>query len=105
MKTISVTDAQTRLGELVDALEDGPVLLVRQGQPCAALVGLDERFDREAFSLGRNKRLRRLMDEACRRTKKTGGIPFAEILAEVEKGQPTNKKRPTRPRRTNHATR
>ncbi len=60
------------------------MLLLRGGQPCAALVGLDERFDREAFSLGRNKRLRQILDDACRRTKEEGGISFAEILSEIE---------------------
>ena len=74
MKTISVDEAQKQLTDLIGALKEGPVLLLRRGQPCAALVGLDERFDLEAFSLGRNRRLRRLIDDACRRTKETGGI-------------------------------
>lgn len=94
MKTISLTNARDQLGELVDALEEGPVLLLRKGQPCAALVGLGERFDREAFALGRNKRVRRLVDEACRRTATTGGIPFAEILAEVDKHEAGQRSRP-----------
>lgn len=84
MKTISVADAQKQLASLIGALKEGPVLLLRKGQPCAALVGLDERFDQEAFSLGRNKRLRRMMHNACQRTGETGGIPFSEIVAEVE---------------------
>ncbi len=84
MKTISVADAQKQLAELITGLGKGPVLLLRKGQPCAALVGLDECFDREAFSLGRNKRLRRLIDGACQRTRERGGIPFSEIPAEVE---------------------
>jgi type IV pilus assembly protein PilC len=33
--------------------------------------------------LGRNKRLRQRLDAACRKTRKTGGIPFAEILARL----------------------
>ena len=37
MKTISLTDAKARLAELVDGLEEGPVLLLRKGRPCAAL--------------------------------------------------------------------
>jgi len=90
---MSLTDAQTQLAQLVDALEEGPVLLLRQGRPCAALVGLDEQFDREAFSLGRNKSLRRLVDEACRKTKEGGGIPFSEILKEVDEQHPHQKKR------------
>ena len=97
MKTISLTDAQAQLAQLVDLLEDGPVLLLRKGRPCAALVGLDEHFDREAFSLGRDKSLRRLVDEACRKTKEGGGIPFSEILKEVDKQHRGRKERPGRP--------
>ena len=69
MKTITVAESQKQLTDLIGALEDGPVLLLRQGQPCAALVGLDERFDREAFSPGRNEPLRPVIEDACRRTK------------------------------------
>src|SRR6516165_4015466 len=83
MKTMSLTDAQAQLVALVDVLNEGPVLLLHKGQPCAALVGLDEHFDREAFSLGRDPALRRLIDEACRKTKEGGGIPFSEILRAV----------------------
>lgn len=97
MKTISLATAQKRLIEMVDTLGEGPVLLLRRGKPCAALVGLDERFDREAFSLGRNKRLRQLLDEACRRTRETGGIPFSQILAAIE----DRAERKTRPSGTN----
>jgi prevent-host-death family protein len=101
MRKISVTDAQTRLADLVDALKEGPVLLLRKGRPCAALVGLSERFDREAFSLGRNRRLRQRMDEACRRTRETGGVQFSEILAEVDRPKPGRKSRPARLRAKN----
>jgi antitoxin (DNA-binding transcriptional repressor) of toxin-antitoxin stability system len=98
MKPISLTDAGAQLTQLVDVLGDGPVLLLRKGKPCAALVGLDERFDREAFSLGRNKALRRLVDEAYRQTKESGGIPFAEILKEVGKQTPAGEKQQRQPR-------
>jgi antitoxin (DNA-binding transcriptional repressor) of toxin-antitoxin stability system len=105
MKTMSLTDAQTQLAQLVDVLKEGPVLLLRKGQPCAALVGLDEHFDREAFSLGRDKSLRRLVDEACRKTNEGGGIPFSEILREVDARAPGRKKQPRRSRAKNPATR
>jgi antitoxin (DNA-binding transcriptional repressor) of toxin-antitoxin stability system len=98
---MSVTDAQKQLVDLIGALKEGPVLLLSEGQPCAALVGLNECFDREAFSLGRNKRLRRLMDDACSKTKETGGIPFAAILDEVQDQQPPKKTRLPRPRQRN----
>src|SRR5260370_13774739 len=97
MKTMSVADAQKQLPDLVGAVEEGPVLLLREGEPCAALVGLAERFDREAFSLGRNKRFRKLVDDACRSTKETGGIPFSKILAQVRR--PQRKTRSALPRR------
>jgi len=96
MKTISLSEAQKQLPNLVGVLKEGPVVLLRKGQPCAALVGLSESFDREAFSLGRNKRLRRLMDDACRRAA-TRGVPFSEIIREVQE-QPASKPRQRRPR-------
>lgn len=96
MKTMSVATARLRLAELVDALAEGPVLLLRHGRPCAALVGLNDRFNREAFSIGSNKRLRKLVDDACRRTRETGGIPFSQILAEIEPRTTGRKVRPTR---------
>jgi antitoxin (DNA-binding transcriptional repressor) of toxin-antitoxin stability system len=98
MKTISVVDAQKQLTDLIEDLKEGPVVLLSKGRPCAALVGLDEHFDRESFSLGRDKALRRLLDQACRRTKEEGGIPFSEILREVDRQHPSGKKRPRRPR-------
>jgi antitoxin (DNA-binding transcriptional repressor) of toxin-antitoxin stability system len=101
MKTVSVVEAQKQLTDLIAALKEGPVVLLRRGRPCAALVGLDEHFDRESFSLGRDKSLRRLLDRACRRTKKDGGIPFSEILKEVDNQQPSRKKRPRQPRAKN----
>ena len=52
--------------------------------------------------LGRNKRLRQLIAEAYRRTKETGGIPFSQIVAELESREASRKKRPTR---TNHPER
>lgn len=95
MKTLSVVEAQNQLTDLIAALNEGPVLLLREGQPCAAIVALDERFDREAFSLGRNKRVRQMVDDACRRTKETGGISFADILREIQP-QPARKPRKRR---------
>jgi antitoxin (DNA-binding transcriptional repressor) of toxin-antitoxin stability system len=98
MKTVSVVDAQKQLPGLVQALKEGPVVLLHRGRPCAALVGLDDRFDRESFSLGRDRTLRRQMDLVCRRTKKDGGIPFSEMLKEVS-GQPSGRKKGTKQRR------
>jgi antitoxin (DNA-binding transcriptional repressor) of toxin-antitoxin stability system len=83
MKTVSLAQAQKQLTDLIGTLNEGPVLLLRDGQPCAALVALDDRFDRESFSLGRNKRIRQMIDDACRRTKEGEGISFAEILREI----------------------
>ena len=98
MKSISLNDAQKRLMELVDALEEGPVLLMRDGEACAGLVGLDEHFDWEAFSLGRNKAFRRLLDKACRQTARRGGIPFSTIVAKVDTPHGTGNRGRTRRR-------
>ena len=46
---------QKQLTELIGSLDEGPVVLLSKGRPCAAPVGLNEQFDRESFSLGRDK--------------------------------------------------
>jgi hypothetical protein len=61
------------------------------------LVALDERFDREAFSLGRNKRIRQMIDYGRRKTKETGGISLADIVGEIAP-QPARKSRMRRQR-------
>ncbi len=98
MKAVSVALARRKLANLIEDLEEGPVVLLQDGQPCAALIGLSEHFDQEAFSLGRNRSLRKLIDDACRRTDQEGGIPFSEILKEVEKKRSSRKDRPGRGR-------
>ncbi|MGO9463119.1 MAG: hypothetical protein ACLQIB_31735 [Isosphaeraceae bacterium] len=95
MKSVSVLEAQKQLTDLIGALKEGPVLLLHEGQPCAALVALDERFDREAFSLGRNKRVRQMIDDACNRANESGGVSFADILREIQP-QPVRKTRKRR---------
>jgi len=84
MKTVSLTDAKNQLPRLVNGLVEGPIVLTRNGKPCAALVGLDEKLDREALALGRNKRLRELINDACREAQEKGAIPFAKVLAKVQ---------------------
>jgi antitoxin (DNA-binding transcriptional repressor) of toxin-antitoxin stability system len=98
MKSVSVVEAQKKLAGLMVDLKQGPVVLLQRGRPCAALVGLDKRFDRESFSLGRDRSLRRLMDEVSRKTKKDGGIPFSEIVKEVSSQAPSRKRRTSQPR-------
>ena len=99
MKTVSLENARHQLPQLVKQLPDGPVLLTHRGQPCAAIVALDERFDEETYSLSRNKRLRQLIREACSDVKSHGGIPFAQVVAEVEQRSDRVKKRSAARRR------
>ncbi len=84
MKTVSLTDAKNQLPRLVNGLVEGPIVLTRKGKPCAALVGLGDTLDREAFALGRSKRLRELINDACREAQEKGAIPFAKVLAKVQ---------------------
>jgi antitoxin (DNA-binding transcriptional repressor) of toxin-antitoxin stability system len=93
MKTVSLENARHQLPQLVKCLPEGPVLLTRRGQPCAAIVALDDRFDAEAYSLSRNRRVQQLIREACAEVKSHGGIPFAQVAAEVEERFDRVKKR------------
>ena len=48
--------------------------------------------------VGRDKSVRRLLAQARRRTNEDGGIPFSEMLKEVDKQHPSGKERPRRAR-------
>ena len=91
MKTISVVEAQKQLTDLIEDLKGGAGCPFYKGRPCAALVGLDEHFDRESFSLGGTG-----LYVGCS-TKRAGkpwrrGIPFSEILREVDRQHPSGKR-------------
>jgi prevent-host-death family protein len=82
MKIESVRVVRDRLSEMIKTLPDGPVIITKNGRPCAALVSLGENTDLEAFLITHNPRLVSLMERGI---SDPGGIPLEEVEREVRR--------------------
>ncbi len=80
MKIESVRVVRNRLSEMIKSLPTGPVIITRNGSPCAALVALGEHTDLEAFLIAHNPRLTALIERGM---SEPGGIPLARVQQEV----------------------
>jgi prevent-host-death family protein len=90
MKKESVRAVRDRLDEIIKALPRGPVIITRNGRPCAALVAIDEYGDLEALLITHNSRLGALMD---RGVAQCGNRSLDEVEQEVAKRERKGKRR------------
>ncbi len=74
MKTVSVRDLQKKIGECVDAAQEGRIVVTRHGKPALLLVGVEGK-DWETLFWETDEQLWR--DIATRREQKT--ITMAEM--------------------------
>ena len=81
-------EVKNRLSRFVSEAGEGPVIITKNGKPCAALVTL-EGVDLESFALAHSPRLLAMMDRSVRQAE-ASGIPLSEIEAEVESRSKTD---------------
>jgi prevent-host-death family protein len=93
VKIESVRVVRNRLSEMIKTLPAGPVIITRNGRPCAALVSLGEHTDLEAFLIAHNPRLTALIERGM---SEPGGIPLAQVEREVLRGAKGKKHRRAR---------
>ncbi len=82
MKIESVRVVRNRLSEMIKTLPAGPVIITKNGRPCAALVSLGEHTDLEAFLIAHNPRLTALIERGM---SEPGGIPLAQVERQVSR--------------------
>jgi len=82
MKTATLHEVKSGLGRFVAEAGDGPVVIMRNGKPCAALVTLAG-MDLEAFALAHSPRFLARLDHAARQAR-TRGTRFSVVEAQVE---------------------
>jgi prevent-host-death family protein len=105
MKTVSVRDLQKKIGECVDAAQQGRVVVTRHGKPALLLVGVEGK-DWETLFWETNEELWR--EIAARREDKT--ITLAEMRRRLQRSgtarrgrAPASKKPPARAGRKKQA--
>jgi prevent-host-death family protein len=91
MKVAPLYEVKNKLSEYVKETVVGPIVITKNGKPCAALVHLEEDQDMESFLLSHNPRFLHLLDDAHRKTQEKGGTPLSDLMDALKK--------PTRPRR------
>lgn len=95
MKIESDRTVHNRFPEMLRGLKEGPVIITRNGRPCAALVQLNTRTDLEAFLAAHNPRLTALMERVLA---EGGGAPLEEVEREVSRREAAQRRRPKRKR-------
>ncbi len=84
MKVVPIYEVKEKLSRFVRELVDEPVLITRNGKPCAALVSVRE-DNLEAFLLAHHPRFMALIDRSYAHAKKHGGVPFSKVAAKVKR--------------------
>ncbi|HUI25099.1 MAG TPA: type II toxin-antitoxin system prevent-host-death family antitoxin [Candidatus Kryptonia bacterium] len=90
MKIESVRVVRERLSKMIKTLPRGPVIITKNGRPCAALVSLENDGDLEAFLIAHHPRLLALIDRA---TTQRGGRSLESVEREVSRRERKPKRR------------
>jgi len=85
MKIAPLFEVKNRLSEYVKETASGPVVITKNGKPCAALIHLEADEDMESFLLSHNQRFLNLLDQAAAKAQKQGGTPLSEVIDEVNR--------------------
>ncbi len=90
MRIEPVRAVRNQLSEMIKTLSRGPVIITKNGRPCAALVSLEEGTDLEAFLVAHNPRLAALVERGM---SQRGGIPLEEVEREVSRRESKQRRR------------
>lgn len=85
MKLLEKKDATESLAECSNQVEDGPIIVVNEGKPVAALISLSN-ADLETVSLSTNAEFMKLIEHSRRRQQTEGGISSAEMRSRLLSG-------------------
>lgn len=79
MKRAALEKVQAKLSEYVETSSKQPVLILRDGEPVAMLVGLDRN------GKGSSEKLRDVLKRAWKDYEKHGGIPHKQFWKDLAK--------------------
>jgi hypothetical protein len=79
MKRVPLESVQARLGDYVEASMRQPVLILRDGQPVAMLIGLERKGKRSPH------KLREVLQRAWKDFEEHGGIPHEQFWNDLAK--------------------
>ena len=83
MNTATVSNVGENFQCYIEASREEPVVIVEGGEPIAVLLSISEKDDIEHIALAHNSKFRKLINNADRRIKKTGGIKHDDFWESV----------------------
>ena len=87
MRIAPLYEVKNKLSEYVQETTSSPVVITKNGKPCAALVHLGEDQDMESFLLSHNPRFLSLLDSAADKARKEGTTPLSTLTKEPKAGR------------------
>ncbi len=100
MKIAPLYEVKNKLSQLVKETESGPIVITKNGKPCAALVHLAEDEDMESFMLSHSPRFLALLDRAAEKTREKGSVSLSALRKELPKSRERARK-PSRGKKSN----
>jgi prevent-host-death family protein len=84
MRIAPVAEVKARFSHYLDAAQEGPIVVTRNGRPVAVLAAIPDPDELERFVLAHTPRFRRLLDAAEQRIRDTGGVGHREFWQALE---------------------
>ena len=99
MKTATAAKIAAQFNEFLDASQEQPVLVTRNGKPVAVLLAVHDKAEAEQLALGRLRSLRSVFEEAHEQIQKEGAIPHEQFWRQVEQSRKVKSPPPVRGKR------
>jgi len=85
MKRVSASKVQADLGTYLDDANKEPVVVTRNGQAVAVLVGVTDKDDLERLLLAWSPKLQSALEKSRRQIREGKGIPHDEFWSSVDR--------------------
>src|SRR5262249_34968030 len=84
MKMAGIREVRQKFTRFLKSIHKTPLIITKNGRPCAAMVELTNDMDMEAFLCAYNERLMEMID---RNAASPRDIPFEDVEKRVEKAE------------------
>jgi prevent-host-death family protein len=93
MKIASIAEVKAHLTDLLKDSDGSPVVITRDGQPVAMLVGLQDEEEIERLVMAHSPRLRSILEQSRQQIAQGQGLSHVEFWAEKKEARPTPRPR------------
>ncbi len=88
MKIAPVAEIKARFSAYLNACQEGPVVVTKNGHAVAVLLCVENDDDLERLLMAHNPRLRRIVQEGLKSIRESGGLTEDELWAGLETDAP-----------------